>query len=207
MKLILLGAPGSGKGTQAGYISERLNIPHISTGDIFRENMKNKTPLGLKVKEVMDNGNLCPDDLTIELIKDRLAKPDCKNGYLLDGFPRNLNQARALDDFAAPDKVLDIQVDFEKIEKRITGRRSCLACGGTFHVDFIGDVKICPDCGGELVTRKDDTPKTVKTRLSVYQTQTEPLIDYYTEQGKIIVVDGNGEIEAVKASVQETLKI
>lgn len=207
MKLILLGAPGSGKGTQAGYISERLNIPHISTGDIFRENMKNKTPLGLKVKEVMDNGNLCPDDLTIELIKDRLAKPDCKNGYLLDGFPRNLNQARALDDFAAPDKVLDIQVDFEKIEKRITGRRSCLACGGTFHVDFIGDVKTCPDCGGELVTRKDDTPKTVKTRLSVYQTQTEPLIDYYTEQGKIIVVDGNGEIETVKASVQEALKI
>lgn len=207
MKLILLGAPGSGKGTQAGYISERLNIPHISTGDIFRENMKNKTPLGLKVKEVMDNGNLCPDDLTIELIKDRLAKPDCKNGYLLDGFPRNINQARALDDFAAPDKVLDIQVDFERIEKRITGRRSCLACGGTFHVDFIGNTDLCPDCGGELVTRKDDTPKTVKTRLSVYQTQTEPLIDYYTEQGKIIVVDGNGEIETVKSSVKEALKI
>lgn len=207
MRLILLGAPGSGKGTQAGFISERLNVPHISTGDIFRENMKNGTPLGLKVKALMDSGNLCPDDLTVELIKDRLNKPDCKNGYLLDGFPRNINQAMALDGFATPDKVIEIDVDFEKIEKRITGRRSCVHCGGTYHIDFIGNALKCPDCGGDLFTRKDDTSETVKTRLSVYKSQTEPLVDYYTKQGKIIVVDGNGEIETVRDKVAEALKI
>ncbi len=207
MKLILLGAPGSGKGTQAGYIAEKLNIPHVSTGEIFRENMKNQTPLGLKVKEIMDSGNLCPDNLTVELVKDRLRHPDCKNGYLLDGFPRNLCQAYALDEFSPPDKVLDINVDLEKIEKRITGRRSCLGCGGTYHVDFIGDVKACPDCGGELITRKDDTPETVKTRLSVYQTQTQPLIDYYAKQGKIVTIDGNRDIEAVREQVKEALGI
>ena len=207
MKIIMLGAPGAGKGTQAIKLAEKYGIPHISTGDIFRENMKNKTPLGLKVKALMDSGNLCPDDLTVELVKDRLSKPDCQKGYLLDGFPRNLNQAVALDEFATPDKVIDIDVDFERIEKRITGRRSCAVCGGTFHIDFIENALTCPECGGELIIRKDDTPETVKTRLSVYKSQTEPLIDYYTKQGKIVVIDGNAEIDVVKSAVREALKI
>ncbi len=207
MKLILLGAPGSGKGTQAGYISEKLNIPHVSTGDLFRDNMKRQTPLGLKVKEVMDSGNLCPDDLTVELVKDRLSQPDCKNGYLLDGFPRNLYQANALDTISAPDKVVEIRVDFSKIEKRITGRRSCPKCGGTFHVDYLTDASKCPDCGGELVTRKDDTAETVKTRLNVYQNQTSPLIDFYTAQNKLVVIDGNGEIDDVRLAVKGALDL
>ncbi len=207
MKLVLLGAPGSGKGTQAGYISEKLNIPHISTGDIFRENMKNGTPLGLKVKEIMDAGNLCPDDLTVQLVKDRLSQPDCKNGYLLDGFPRNLFQATALNEFSAPDKVINIEVDFELIEKRITGRRSCQSCGNTFHVDYIGESSTCPNCGATLVTRKDDTKETVKTRLSVYMQSTFPLVNYYTEQGKIVNIDGNADIESVKQSIKEALGI
>ena len=207
MKIILLGAPGSGKGTQAGFISEKFNIPHISTGDIFRENMKNGTPLGLKVKALMDSGNLCPDELTVELVKGRLDQPDCKNGYLLDGFPRNLFQAKALDEFNAPDKVINIDVDFEKIERRITGRRSCYECGGTFHIDFIGDTDTCPLCGGKLFTRKDDIPGTVKTRLVVYQTQTEPLIDYYTKQDKVITIDGNQDIQVVRNQIEEALKV
>ncbi|MBE7087269.1 MAG: adenylate kinase [Clostridiales bacterium] len=207
MKVVLLGAPGSGKGTQAGFISEKLNIPHISTGDIFRENMKKKTPLGLKVKSLMDSGNLCPDDLTVELIKERLNHDDCKNGYLLDGFPRNLHQAKALDGFCPPDKVLNLDVDFERIERRITGRRSCYECGGTYHVDFITDPNKCPLCGGELFTRKDDTSETVKTRLKVYQTQTEPLIGYYSEQNKLVTVDGNAEISDVERNVLEALGI
>ncbi len=205
MKLILLGAPGCGKGTQAGNISDKYDLPHISTGDIFRENIKNKTPIGIKVKEIMDNGNLCPDELTVELVKDRLSKPDCKNGYLLDGFPRNLFQAKALDEFNAPDKVVNIEVDLEKIEKRITGRRSCPVCKGSFHIDFIGDTKICPDCGGELIIRKDDNPETVKSRLAVYREQTEPLEDYYSKQGKLVNVDGNKDIDDVFAEIVKVL--
>ncbi len=205
MKIILLGAPGSGKGTQATNVAKTFDIPHISTGDLFRDNIKNQTPLGLKVKAIIDAGNLCPDDLTFELVKDRLNKPDCANGYLLDGFPRNLYQAKALDEFNAPDKVVEINVDFAKIEKRITGRRSCPACGGTFHIDFIGNVTKCPTCGGELITRKDDTAETVKNRLSVYSSQTAPLIDYYGEQNKLIVIDGNGEIEKVSEAIKLAL--
>ncbi len=205
MKLILLGAPGSGKGTQAAYIADKYDLPHISTGDLFRENIKNQTPLGIKVKAVMDSGNLCPDDLTVELVKDRLNKPDCKNGYLLDGFPRDIAQAIALDTFAAPDTVIDINVDLNKIEKRITGRRSCPKCNGSFHIDFIGDTDVCPDCGEKLMIRKDDNPETVKSRLSVYASQTEPLVDYYKKQGKLVVVDGNAEIEQVFAQIVKVL--
>ncbi len=207
MKIILLGAPGSGKGTQAGYIAEKLNIPHVSTGDLFRDNMKRQTHLGLKVKEIMDSGNLCPDDLTVELVKDRLSQADCKNGYLLDGFPRNVYQALSLDGFNPPDKVVEIKVDFERIEKRITGRRSCPNCGGTFHIDFLGDVEKCPTCGGDLIIRKDDTAETVKTRLAVYKSQTAPLIDYYDKQNKLIVIDGNVEIEEVRNAIKEALSI
>lgn len=205
MRIILLGAPGSGKGTQATCIVKRYSLPHISTGDIFRENIKNQTELGLKVKAIMDSGNLCPDDLTIELVKDRLSKPDCEKGYLLDGFPRNLVQAEALDKFAKPDKVLDIDVDLQKIERRITGRRSCPKCNNSFHIDFIGDTKVCPVCGGELTIRKDDTPETVKERLKVYKLQTEPLVGYYKKQNKLIEIDGDKSIEDVFAEITKVL--
>ena len=205
MKLILLGAPGSGKGTQAAYIAQKYDLPHISTGDIFRENIKNETPLGLKVKAVMDTGNLCPDDLTVELVKDRLSKSDCDKGYLLDGFPRDLVQAKALDEFSAPDIVIDLNVDLDKIERRITGRRSCPKCNGSFHIDFIGDTETCPDCGAKLVVRKDDNPETVKSRLAVYSKQTEPLISYYKNQGKLAVVDGNRPIDEVFAEIVKVL--
>ena len=205
MKLILLGAPGSGKGTQAAYIADKYDLPHISTGDLFRENIKNETPLGLKVKEVMDSGNLCPDDLTVALVKDRLSKPDCANGYLLDGFPRNLEQAEALDGISTPDMVINLDVDLTKIERRITGRRSCPKCGCSYHVDFIGNVGICPECGGELIIRKDDNPETVKSRLSVYAKQTEPLIGYYGKQGKLVNVDGNRSIEQVFDEIVKVL--
>lgn len=205
MKLILLGAPGSGKGTQAARICEKYNLPHISTGDIFRENIKNQTPLGLKVKAIMDSGNLCPDELTVDLVKDRLAQPDCANGYLLDGFPRNLVQAAALDTFNAPEKVLDLNVDLAGIERRLTGRRSCPACGNSFHIDFIGDTKNCPDCGAELIIRKDDNPETVKERLSVYSKSTAPLVEYYEKQGKLIAINGDQSIDDVFAEIVKVL--
>jgi len=205
MKLILLGAPGSGKGTQAAYISDKYDLPHISTGDLFRENIKEKTPLGLKVKAVMDTGNLCPDDLTVELVKDRLNNADCKVGYLLDGFPRDLVQAVALDEISAPDKVINLVVDLSKIEHRITGRRSCQSCGGSFHVDFIGNVDNCPTCGEKLTIRKDDNPETVKERLEVYQTQTAPLIEYYSKQGKLININGDQAIDKVFEDIVKVL--
>lgn len=205
MKLILLGAPGSGKGTQAAYITEKYDLPHISTGDLFRKNIKNKTPLGIKVKEIMDSGNLCPDDLTVELVKDRLSQSDCSNGYLLDGFPRNIFQAQKLDEICAPDMVIDISVDLAKIEHRIVGRRSCSACGDSFHVDFIGDAKLCPHCGGVLTTRKDDNAETVRERLSVYASQTAPLIEYYQKQGKLVTVDGDKSITEVFEQIVKVL--
>ena len=205
MKIVLLGAPGCGKGTQAAKICEKFGIPHISTGDIFRENIKNKTPLGIKVKSIMDNGDLCPDDVTCELVKDRLSKADCENGYLLDGFPRNLIQAKALNDFAKPDVVIDINVDLAKIERRITGRRSCEKCGGSFHIDFIGDVTDCPTCGAKLVIRKDDTPEVIKERLLVYANYTEPLIEYYTQQNLLTVVNGDQSIDGVFEDIVKVL--
>lgn len=205
MKLILLGAPGSGKGTQAAYISDKYDLPHISTGDIFRENIKKQTPLGLKVKEIMDSGNFCPNDVTVELVKDRLKNEDCKKGYLLDGFPRNLFQAEALDEFCSPDLVINLEVDLNKIERRITGRRSCPKCGNSFHVDFIGNTNICPDCGETLIIRKDDNVETVKERLHVYSEQTAPLIDFYTKQGKLVSVDGDKTIDEVFEQIVKVL--
>ena len=162
MKIVLLGAPGCGKGTQASLIKNKFNLPHISTGEIFRENISKKTPLGIQVKEIMDKGNLCPDDLTIQLVKNRLECNDCKNSYLLDGFPRNIAQAEALDTFNPPDVVINIHVPLNIIEKRITGRRSCELCGKSFHIDFIGNVDYCPDCKGKLLIRKDDNVEAVK---------------------------------------------
>ncbi len=205
MKIVLLGAPGCGKGTQAALICKEYNLPHISTGDIFRENISNKTPLGLKVKAIIDSGNLCPDDVTCDLVKDRLSKPDCKNGFLLDGFPRNLVQAKALEEFAKPDVVIDIDVDLKKIEHRITGRRSCLKCGGSFHVDFLKDDKVCPTCGDLLVVRKDDTPEVIKERLSVYQKSTEPLIDLYKSNGVLKAVNGDQSIDQVFEEIKKVL--
>ncbi len=205
MKLILLGAPGSGKGTQAALISDKYDLPHISTGDLFRENIKNETPLGVKVKEVMDTGSLCPDDLTIELVKDRLGKADCDKGYLLDGFPRNLYQAKVLDEFSTPDKVINLVVDLEKIEHRITGRRVCLECGNSFHIDFIGETDICPVCSKKLVIRKDDNVQTVRERLEVYKRQTQPLVEYYGAQGKLLNIDGDDLIEKVFENIVKVL--
>ncbi len=205
MKLILLGAPGSGKGTQAAYITAKYNLPHISTGDIFRENIKDRTPLGLKIKELIDAGKFCPDDLTVEVVKERLSKPDCTEGYLLDGFPRNIFQAESLDNFNQPDKVIEIEVDLSKIEKRITGRRSCPKCGGSYHVDFLEDKEVCPSCGDKLIIRKDDTPEVVKDRIEIYARQTQPLIDFYEKQGKLLKVDGNQPIETVFEEIVKVL--
>lgn len=206
MKIILLGAPGSGKGTQAALVSEQLKVAHISTGDIFRDNIQRKTPIGLKIKSIIDGGNLCPDELTIEIVKQRLSEPDCKNGYLLDGFPRNITQAVALDGFAAPDKVIELAIPLEKIERRITGRRSCAKCKSSFHIDFIGDRKDCPNCGGELFIREDDNPTSVKERLSVYKAQTEPLIGYYKKQGKLLPIDADSSVEKVFEVIVKVLK-
>ncbi|MBO4252169.1 MAG: adenylate kinase [Clostridia bacterium] len=206
MKVILLGAPGSGKGTQAALISKGLNIPHISTGDIFRDNIKRGTELGLKIKAIIDAGDLCPDDLTIEIVKNRLSEPDCKNGYLLDGFPRNTYQAVALDGFAAPDRVIELAIPLEKLEHRLTGRRGCLKCKSSFHIDFIGDRKDCPHCGGELYVREDDNPTSVKERLNVYREQTAPLIEYYDSQGKLFVIDADRPIERVFDGIRKVLK-
>ncbi len=206
MKLILLGAPGCGKGTQAAYITDQYDLPHISTGDLFRENIKLQTPLGIKVKEIMTTGALCPDNLTVELVKERLLQSDCEKGYLLDGFPRNIYQANELDKISPPDKVINIDVDLSAIEHRITGRRSCPKCGASFHVDFIGERETCPDCQEKLITRKDDTPEIVKERLTVYAEQTKPLIDFYTKQGKLISVNGNLSIEKVFEEIVKALE-
>ncbi len=206
MKLILLGAPGSGKGTQAAYILGKYDLPHISTGDLFRTNIERKTPLGIKVKDIMDTGNLCPDSLTVEMVVDRIKEQDCKNGYMLDGFPRNIFQAEALDQIDPPDIVLNIDVDLGVIEHRITGRRSCSNCHNSFHTDIIGNIQNCPICNEKLVTRKDDSPETVKKRLSVYKEQTEPLIEYYQKQGKLRSVDGNKPVREVFEEILKVLK-
>lgn len=205
MKIVLLGAPGSGKGTQAALISEKYNLAHISTGDIFRDNIKNCTPLGLKVKAILDAGHFCPDDVTVELIKDRLSQKDCDNGYLLDGFPRNNFQAEALDSFASPDMVINIEIPLEKIEKRITGRRSCIQCKNSFHINFIGDTNVCPDCGGKLIIRDDDNPEIVQERLSVYKQMTEPLVNIYAKQNKLVNIDGDKSVEEVFNEIQKVL--
>ncbi len=205
MKIVLLGAPGSGKGTQASLISERYGLPHISTGDIFRENIKKGTPVGLKIKSIIDGGDLAPDELTIEIVKERLSQPDCKDGYLLDGFPRNVVQAEALEGFNAPTAVIDIDIPLSKLERRLTGRRSCEKCKSSFHVDFIGDTDVCPECGGKLFVRKDDNPESVKERFAVYAAQTEPLIAYYAAKNRLLTVDGDKPIDTVFEEITKVL--
>ena len=204
MKIIMLGAPGAGKGTQAKKIAEKYGIPHISTGDIFRANIKNQTELGKKAKSYMDQGALVPDELTLELIMDRFTNDDCKNGYVLDGFPRTIPQAEALtkalaDKQDAVDYAINVDVPDEAIVTRMSGRRACLACGGTYHIKF-NPTKvegICDACGGELVLRNDDKPETVQKRLDVYHEQTQPLIDYYQTQNILKEVDGTLPLEDV----------
>ncbi|MCQ2398935.1 MAG: adenylate kinase [Clostridia bacterium] len=207
MNVILLGAPGSGKGTQASRIALKYSLKHISTGDIFRENIKDGTALGVEAKFYIDQGHLCPDDLTVRMIKERISRPDCKNGVLLDGFPRTIAQAEALQEFLTVDKVIEIEVSTDKIVRRIVGRRTCPACGGTFHVDFIGDTKVCPDCGGELVQRADDNEKTVTERLTVYEAQTKPLIEFYKAKGLLARVKRKKNIEDIFADIQVILGI
>lgn len=196
MKLILLGAPGAGKGTQAEVIRDRLGIPQISTGNIIREEIKKGSELGLKVKSVVESGNLVSDELVIALVQERLKADDCKNGYILDGFPRSIKQAEALSQFADIDTVLEIHVPDEKIIERMSGRRSCPACGATFHVLYNAP-KVegkCDTCGADLTIRRDDNPEVVRDRLKVYHDQTEPLIAYYKEQGKVKTVIGQEEL-------------
>ena len=212
MKIVLLGPPGAGKGTQAKSISNRYSIPHISTGDIFRKNISENTPLGIEAKTYMDNGQLVPDEVTINMVKDRLQQDDCKNGYLLDGFPRTVLQAEALDNFLVKrgesiDTALLIEVPKEFILERMTGRRVCPSCGASYHIKFnpaTNDGK-CDLCGSEVIQRKDDTEETVKERLEVYENQTQPLIDFYKNKKQLSVVDGTQAINEVFESICKIL--
>ena len=212
LRTVLLGPPGAGKGTQAVRIVEKYNVPHISTGDIFRENIKNGTELGKKAQEYMNKGELVPDDLVIEIATTRLLADDCKNGFLLDGFPRTVYQAEKLDEFLAAhdskiDKVLDIAVEKEELITRLTGRRVCKACGASFHVVNIPPKTegICDNCGGELFQRADDTVETVENRIAVYIEQTMPLVDYYTAAGNIAVIDGALALDTVFDAIVEAI--
>ncbi len=204
MKIIMLGAPGAGKGTQAKMIAEKYGIPHISTGDIFRANIKNATELGMEAKKYMDEGKLVPDELTVKILLDRVAQDDCKNGYVLDGFPRTIPQAEVLTAALekmndAVDFAIDVNVPDENIVNRMSGRRACLTCGATYHIVHIPPKQegICDKCGSALVLRDDDKPETVLNRLKVYHDQTQPLIDYYTEKGILKTVDGTKDMQEV----------
>lgn len=206
MNLILLGAPGAGKGTQAEVISETLNIPQISTGNMLREAVKNGTEYGLKAKTAMESGALVSDDIVIGILKDRIAQDDCKKGFILDGFPRTVTQAEALDSMGVRiDKVIEIFVDDLTIQKRLTGRRVCSGCGASYHVEYKPSKNegVCDKCGGETVIRKDDRPETVVERLKVYHDQTAPLKEYYSKQNKLETVVGQEKLED---TVKETLK-
>ena len=212
MKIIMLGAPGAGKGTQAKLVAEKYGVPHISTGDIFRANIKNGTELGKEAKEYMDKGLLVPDELTVRLLLDRVAQDDCKNGYVLDGFPRTIPQAEVLDKELTKlgdsvDFAVDVDVPDENIIRRMSGRRACLNCGATYHIVNIPPKKegICDVCGSELVLRDDDQPETVKNRLKVYHEQTQPLIEYYTGKGVLRTVDGTLPMEEVFDAIVKIL--
>ncbi len=207
MKLVFLGAPGAGKGTQAGGASEALQVPHISTGDMFRAAIKNQTPTGVKAKAFLDAGELVPDSVTCEMVEERLGQADCASGYLLDGFPRTIPQAEELDRILAPDRVVNLQVPEELLMARLTGRRVCEQCKGTFAVSKLADEHVCPDCGGALIHRKDDQPETIKERLTVYHRDTAPLIGYYQKQGKLIEVMSVGDPADVHAALLRALGV
>ncbi len=193
MNIILLGAPGAGKGTQATRISDKFGMPHISTGDIFRANIKNQTEIGVLAKSYIDKGQLVPDEVTCKIVENRLQEEDCKNGYLLDGFPRNVSQAEALEKFTKIDAVVNINIDFSLLMARLCGRRVCKNCGESYHVSTLGGKTTCERCDGELYQRADDNPETVQKRLDVYGAQTAPLIDYYTKKGLILNFTGTDE--------------
>ena len=212
MKIIMLGAPGAGKGTQAKMIADKYLVPHISTGDIFRLNIKNGTALGMEAKTYMDQGQLVPDELTVKILLDRVAQDDCKNGYVLDGFPRTIPQAEVLEDALNKlgdqiDYAIDVDVPDENIINRMGGRRACLSCGATYHIKHVPPKKdgICDRCGKELVLRDDDKPETVKKRLDVYHAQTQPLIDFYTKRNILKTVDGTQDMNDVFASIVKIL--
>ena len=206
MNIILLGAPGAGKGTLASQIVSAYGLPHISTGDIFRENIKNQTPIGVIAKSYIDKGQLVPDEVTCKIVEERLAKEDCQKGYMLDGFPRTLAQAEMLSKIANIDMVINVEVDFSLIMARICGRRVCKDCGETFHTSRLQGDK-CTRCGGELYQRKDDNPETVQSRLDVYEKQTAPLIAYYTEKGILFNVNGSTTPDEVFAEVSKKLDV
>jgi len=207
MKIVLLGPPGSGKGTQAEVLTKKMMIPHISTGDMFRAAIKNGTEMGVLAKSYIDKGALVPDEVTVGIIKDRIAQPDCQDGFLLDGFPRTIAQAQALDELLADrggvDAVINIGVPLENLVERLTGRRTCLKCGVIYHMLYHAPETegVCDACGGELFQRADDTEETVKNRLNVYEAQTAPLIGYYTEKGVLHDINGDQPIPAVTAEV------
>lgn len=203
MNLILLGAPGAGKGTQAVKIAQDYAIPHISTGDIFRKNIKEGTPVGLKAKSYIDKGQLVPDEVVVEIVALRIAEDDCKNGYLLDGFPRTVAQAEALDKIASDLKIINIDVDLNALAQRLTGRRVCSTCGESYHISTKKD-DVCK-CGGKLIQRDDDKLETVQQRLNVYTAQTAPLIDYYSAKGNLVTVDGMKSIDEVYAEIKSAL--
>ena len=212
MKIIMLGAPGAGKGTQAKMIADKYQVPHISTGDIFRANIKNGTELGAKAKKYMDDGLLVPDELVCDLVVDRVQQDDCKKGYILDGFPRTIPQAEALDAALAKlgegvDYAINVEVPDENIVRRMGGRRACVGCGATYHVVYNPTKKenVCDTCGAELILRDDDKPETVEKRLAVYHEQTQPLIDYYTQKGIIAEVDGTVDMQDVFTAICKIL--
>lgn len=212
MKIVMLGAPGAGKGTQAKMIAEKYGIPHVSTGDIFRANIKNKTELGAEAKKYMDQGLLVPDELTVRILLDRVAKDDCGRGYVLDGFPRTIPQAEVLEEALGKqgekiDYVIDVEVPDENIIRRMGGRRACVSCGATYHIEHIPSKKegICDSCGEKLVLRDDDKPETVKSRLDVYHAQTQPLIDFYSARGVLKTVDGTRDSKDVFAAIVNIL--
>ena len=212
MKIVMLGAPGAGKGTQAKMIAEKYSIPHVSTGDIFRANIKNGTELGMEAKKYMDQGKLVPDELTVKILLDRVAQEDCAKGYVLDGFPRTIPQAEVLDKALtelndAIDYAINVDVPDENIVKRMSGRRACLSCGATYHIEHIPPKTegICDVCGQKLVLRDDDKPETVLNRLKVYHDQTQPLIDFYTAKGVLKSVDGTVDMQDVFSAIVNIL--
>ena len=205
MNLIFLGPPGAGKGTQAVRVCEQLGIPQISTGDILRRAIKDETPTGLAAKSYIDKGQLVPDSVVIDIVRERLVQDDCKNGYLLDGFPRTVAQAEALESFAKIDAVVDIDVSDEKLVARLSGRRVCLSCGGTYHVSQLNGSMTCAKCGNELIQRADDKAETVLSRLTVYHAQTEPLIDFYKQRGLLKEIDGAQPMDDCYAAILAVL--
>ena len=206
MNIIFLGPPGAGKGTQAQRICDALNIPQISTGDMLRRAIADQTPTGLKAKSYMDAGGLVPDDVIIAIVKERLQAEDCKNGYILDGFPRTVPQAEALEGIASIDKVVELAVDDEVLIKRISGRRVCLACGATYHVSGLNGSDTCAKCGEKLIQREDDKAETVLNRLRSYHSKTAPLVDFYRARGKLAEIDGAGGVDAIFAEIMKALK-